>query len=105
MPTYYEIPLSPQGQTFGITLAGISYQFTLVWRDSLMGGWFLDIATSANLPLVSGIPLVTGLDLLEHYAYLGFPGQLIVSTDGDANAVPTFANLGLQSHLWFATLS
>jgi hypothetical protein len=53
--------------------------------------------------LVSGIPLVTGVDLLAPYAYLGFGGELLVATDGNTAAVPTYANLGTGSHLYFVT--
>jgi hypothetical protein len=102
MLTAYEIPLSPQAQTFSITLAGVSYNLTLQWRsvDSL-GGWTLDIADAFKNPLVSGIPLVTGRNLLAPYAYLSIGGGLWVLTDGNAPAIPGYANLGLQSHLYF----
>ncbi|MDB5444975.1 MAG: hypothetical protein JWQ97_292 [Phenylobacterium sp.] len=97
----FEIPLTPEAQTFRIALAGVSYQLTLLWRETTEGGWTLDIANDGGSPLVQGIPLVTGADLLEPYAYLGFGGQLIVQTDHQVGAVPTYANLGQASHLYF----
>lgn len=99
----YEIPLSPRPQTFGITLAGRALNLTLLWRNVDEGGWVLDIADGENVPIVRGIPLVTGADLLGQYAYLGFGGQLIVQTDHDTDAVPTWENLGDTSHLYFVT--
>lgn len=99
--TFYEIPLSPNAQRFFITLAGVQYQMLLVYREHDLGGWFLDIATAAGVPLVSGVPLVTGVDLLEPYPDLKFGGPLYVMTDGDPSAVPTFDNLGTQSHVYF----
>lgn len=96
-----EIPLSPNPQTFSITLGNQGYQLTVVWRDPF--GWYLDIADSAGNPLVQSIPLVTGADLLAQYGYLGINGQLRVQTDNDPDAVPTFENLGKQSHLYFVT--
>ena len=98
-----EIPLSPNPQTFGITLANVAYQVTVIWRDAAFGGWVVDIADDQGNPIIQGIPLITGADLLEQYAYLGLGGSLIVQTDHDVDAVPTYANLGQTSHLYFVT--
>ncbi len=104
MATAYEIPLSAQAQTFAIALGGVNYTLTLQWRAADgMGGWVLDIADASNNPLVSGIPLVTGCDLLAQFAYVGFGGGPWVLTDGAALAVPAYANLGSLSHLYFVT--
>jgi hypothetical protein len=99
----FEVPLSPQAQTFDITLGGVAYKLTLMWREADGGGWFLDFADTAGQPILSGVPLVTGADLLEQYAYLGFTGWLVVQTDHDTDALPTFENLGERSHLYFVT--
>lgn len=97
----YEIPLSAKPETFTIALAGKSYRLTVIWRDAVDGGWVLDIADANGNRLVGGIPLVTGCDLLAQYSHLGFGGALVVQTDHDPDAVPTFANLGSTSHLYF----
>ncbi len=100
--TIYEVPLSPQSQVFSIALNGVTYNLTLMWRTApAPGNWVLDIADSANNPLIQGIPLVTGCDLLGQYEYLGIGGGLWVSTDGDPSAIPTYSNLGTLSHLYF----
>lgn len=101
MSTLYEIPLSPAPQTFGITLGGQALIMTLQWREAGAACWLLDIADAAGNPMVAGIPLVTGHDLLEQYAYLGLGGALLVATDGDPDAMPTFDNLGVASHLYW----
>jgi hypothetical protein len=101
MPAIYEIPLTPNPQTFTVAMAGKNYQLTVQWRDAVEGGWVLDIADSLGNPLVQGIPLVTGADLLAQFAYLGIAGQLRVQTDNDPDAVPVFGNLGATSHLYF----
>ena len=67
------------------------------------GGWILDIADGNNTPIVSGIPLVTGADLLAQYAYLGIGGSLYVSNPNDPGASPTFGSLGDTSSLYFVT--
>lgn len=99
----FEIPLSPTPQTFGINLGGQGYQLTLKWRDATEGGWILDIANAQGAPIVNGVPLVPGANLLAQYGYLGFTGSLVVQTDNDPAADPTFDNLGELSHLYFVT--
>lgn len=98
----YEVPLTPQAQTFSITLLGIIYKLTLSWC-SPAAAWTLLIADQDGTALVGGVPLVTGLDLLAQYRYLGIGGSLVVATDGDITAVPTYENLGVDSHLYFVT--
>lgn len=99
----YEIPLSPAPQRFAIALAGTSYRLTVQYRDAAMAGWILDIADINDNPILAGIPLVTGTDLLGQYATLGFGGSLFVGTDGDPDAVPTFGDLGQTAHVYFLT--
>ena len=99
----FEIPLTAQPQSFNVTLVGIEYQFSLSWRDAA-GGWFLDIADQAGNALLSGIPLVTGVNLLAQYGYMGFGFELWVQTDA-ADAPPTYTNLGTESHLYCVTPS
>ena len=99
----YEIPLTPSPQQFTIQLAGVTYTMRVRWIDSVTGGWCLDIGDADNNPILSGVMLVTGADLLEQYAYLGFGGKLGVQTDNDLNAVPTYTNLGVNSHVYFVT--
>lgn len=103
--TYYEIPLLPAAQRFNITLAGKVYQLTLIWRTGDLGGWFLDIADSNAAPILQGVPLVTGADLLAQYPDLNFGGTLQVATDGAPGTVPTYGNLGTASHVYFGVPS
>jgi hypothetical protein len=97
------VPLTPEPQRFFIALAGKKYRLLLRYRSAVEGGWILDIADDQDVPLVQGIALVTGTDLLGPYAYLGLGGSLVTETDGDIDAVPTVENLGLASKLYFVT--
>ena len=100
-----EIPLVPsQAQSFTIPLANVLYKLTLRYR-ALAGGWHLSIATPDDVMLVDNKPVTTGRDLLEQFRYFGIGGGLLVQTDGDTLAVPTFAGLGVQSHLYFAQVA
>lgn len=81
----YEIPLTAEAQTFDIALAGVTYHMTLAWNPVLYC-WVLDIATEDQVPLLMGVPVVTGLDLLAQYRHLGFGGHLIVQTSAGLDA-------------------
>lgn len=102
MTTYYEIPLSPQPQTFNIALAGVTYGFTVRWNVP-NASWVIDISDASGNPLVSGIPMVTGADLLEQYGYLGLNFALVAQTDNSPDTVPTFDDLGTTGHLYAIT--
>jgi hypothetical protein len=102
MTTYFEIPLSPEPQTFNIALGGVTYGFNVTWNVQ-NASWIIDIADASGNPIVSGIPMVTGADLLEQYGYLGFQFQLVAQTDNSPDTVPAFANLGTTSHLYAIT--
>jgi hypothetical protein len=101
----YLIPLSGIAQTFSITFIDVVYNLTVYWNDSPDAGWMLDIADSSNNSIVAGIPMVTGVDLLDGLGYLNFGGSLYIYTDGDPFAVPTLDTLGVSSNLYFQTVS
>jgi hypothetical protein len=77
--TISEIPLSPDNQQFTISLADTTYKMRLLWRDA--AGWVMDMQDSGGNPMITGIPLVTGVDLLAQYAFMGFGFSLYVGCD------------------------
>lgn len=97
----FEIPTGPSQRIETVVLNGVSYGFGFTYADAPDGGWIMDIADAAGNPLVCGIPLVTGCDLLAPFAYLGIGGKLFVATDGDSGAVPTYDSLGVTTHLFW----
>jgi hypothetical protein len=96
----FEIPLSATPQTLSVSLVGVTYNLTVRWND-ISRAWVIDLYDQNNSLLIGSIPMVTGEDLLAPYGYLNIGGQLIVQTDTDTLAVPTFENLGATSHLYF----
>ena len=100
--TPYEVPLSPEPQAFVIALARVNYRLQISWCAPA-GCWILDISQPSGEPVVAGIPVVTGVDLLGQYGYLGLGGKLFVQSAGDATAIPGFADLGVTSQLYFVT--
>lgn len=95
----YEIPLSGANQSFAIQLGATNYVLTVLFRDATDAGWMLDIADAEAAPIICGIPLVTGADLLAQYAHLGLGGSLTVVSEDDL--APTFEGLGTTSKLYW----
>ena len=103
MSSIYLIPKSNDPQSFGVNLAGINYTLTFKWNDSDQSGWIMDIGDEANNPLACSLPLITGANVIDGLNYLGIQGVLIVYTNGDESAVPTYDNLGTDCNLYFGT--
>ena len=104
MATVFAIPVQVgTPQSFNIRLGGVQYNMTLKYRNCDQGGWTLDITDMSGAQLLTGVPLVTGVDLLAQYPYLGFGGSLYVQTSSDPDAVPTFQNLGADGQIYWVT--
>lgn len=106
MSSVFSIPLQVgTPQTFSIQLGGVSYQLTFLYRNdtSGLGGWTVDIADDNGNPILQGVPLVTGADLLAQYPHLDFGGSLIVQTTSNPDAIPTFDNLGDDGVVYWVT--
>jgi hypothetical protein len=63
--------------------------------------WVVDVLDVAGNPVVAGLAVVTGADLLEQFGHLDLGGQLIAQTAHDTDAVPTFSNLGGDGQLFY----
>lgn len=101
--TPFEIPLQPSAaQKLVVTMANVQYTLTFRWNVPA-NAWIVDFADENGAPIVEGIPIVTGADLLAQLRYLNFGGALIAQTDNDQDAVPTFSNLGVTGHVYFVT--
>lgn len=99
--TSYVIPLAPQAQTVTTTLPnGTTVTLRLIYQFNQDDCWILDIDDATGNPIVQGIPLVTGADLLEQYAYLGLGCSLYAATDGDPVSPPHWWNLGSTAQLY-----
>lgn len=101
MANPFKIPFAVgKPQLLGVTLNGVRYTLRIYWNDPAQC-WNLDLNDVNNNPILQGIPLVTGLNLLSQYAYLQIGGSLIVQTTNDASAVPTFVNMGDSGNLFY----
>lgn len=101
MTTIYEVPTTGSTpERFQIDLGETGYELLLRWNPALPA-WTLDIHTQAGAPLVQGITLVPGADLLEQHRHLGITGRLEVRVAPYDETNPTFENLGSTSRLYF----
>lgn len=63
----------------------------------------MDLQNDRGEPVISGIPLVTGADLLAQYACMGLGFKLVVVCDDNTQDYPTKTDLGGLSHLLVST--
>lgn len=96
----YEIPLSPDNQAFNINLSNTTYRVQVEWRDF---AWVLDLMDGGGNEIVSGIPMVTGGNLLSQWGYLKLGFALEVACDDASQDYPTKTDLGIRSHLYVIT--
>lgn len=98
--TPYEIPLTAEAQKFTITLGGTDRQLRVYW-NKWSENWCLDINQTDGTPILQGLPIITGADLLGQHRHLELGGSIVAQTDFDLDAVPTFTNLGTLGRLYF----
>jgi len=105
MGAIFEIPLkSATPQKLHVSLGATDFTLWLTWNTQANGGaglWMLQIGDTNETILVSGIPLVTGSNLLAQFHYLGIPGSLVCQGAGDPDSPPAWADLGVGSHLFW----
>lgn len=110
----FEIPLEGFNEKFHITIGGIDYGVRALWNVPAQC-WMIDIYDAADVPILTGISLVTGTDLLGQYTYLHIgnnqqPGstdvQFVVMTTAvgrSPDETPTQTNLGTDGKLFYVT--
>lgn len=101
MADLFTIPVQNTPQRFEIELSGVTYVMENRY-NSVAGYWELELSDAAGVPIVSAVPLLAGVNLLEGYPG-GPPGLLAVITDGDETADPTLNGLGVESKLYYLT--
>lgn len=98
-----EFPLRPEAQVMTIEMASVLYTVRFGWADTPDGGWFMDLGTYEGTPLIRGLPLTAGENILQQFDYLGIGGEIRVETDGNALVEPTYGNLGSNGKVFFIT--
>lgn len=95
-----EIPLldKPE-QQFNINIDGTTYNVN-VKLNTRMNVWFLNLYVS-NQPIVLGVALLSGIDILEQYN-LAIKNMFILNMN-DQELDPEIENLGTNSRLFIVT--
>lgn len=103
MAAVWEFPLLPQPQQMQVQLGEVDYTVRFGWCASPEGGWFIDIADVDGKPIIRGLTLTAGENILQQFDYLGIPGEIRVQTDSEPLVEPTFENLGSNGKVLFIT--
>lgn len=94
-----EIPLKKNNQEMNILLSGTVYH--LIIKHNEYCGWVLDVMSQAKTPILTGIPIVYGVDILEQYQYIGINGVLVFYCD-DPESEKEQSELGRKNRIYFA---
>jgi hypothetical protein len=109
MATVAEIP-TEAGRPFieKVTWNAVAYTLHFAWNVPAQC-WTLDIwDASDTVPLLNGLAMTTGADLLGQFGYLPLASEaiLIAMTTGPAvspDMVPNFEDLGIDGHIYIVT--
>lgn len=92
--TIREIPLLPSSQNLTINVGNTNYMLDIIWKSDT---YIMNIKTGKGEPIINGIPLLTGLDLLEQFKYFGIVGEWVMLP-----VIPyeeaVYETLGFSSH-------
>lgn len=88
--------------TFRVGLSGVQYTFTIRY-NSRMARWILDLADAQETPIITGVPLLIGLNLLGRFAgQTGVPiGKFYITDDTFGSTQPTRNSFSVTHTLWY----
>jgi hypothetical protein len=93
---------SAPGQVFGVsvTINGLVQSFNCtVTFNEVAQYWVLNIYQTNNVPIILGLPMVTGLNLLRQYQYLGIGSIYVLNVTGVPIDSPNATDLGVDFQL------
>lgn len=93
----YEIPLNNGNQKFSTRLSGKQYKLQLIYR---VDTWFLDIFDNADNPLIAGLPLLMGDNLLIQHQHIISGSLYVLNTNEDE--IQRFTDLGTTIKLFWS---
>lgn len=103
----FKIPLEARNQITRMQINGINYQLRVMW-NKMAGVWILDIFTDTGFPILCGIPLITGANLLGQYEYKHIGNDVIfivltLAVGHSPSEIPSQTNLGTDGNLYYIT--
>jgi len=93
----YEIPLNNGNQKFSTRLGGTQYKLQLIYR---VDTWFLDIFDNTENPLIAGLPLLMGDNLLIQHQHIISGSLYVLNTNEDE--IQQFTDLGTMIKLFWS---
>lgn len=101
---FSELPLRQGPSIFSLSIKGRDFRFRFAYANTEGGGWYVDIGETDGQPLVCGLPLTAGLNLLGQFGYLGLGFGLYVSVDGRPDEAPVYDDMGNGLHVKVVTV-
>ncbi|WP_423854287.1 phage baseplate plug family protein [Acinetobacter guillouiae] len=95
----YEIPLNYGNQKFNIRLGSAQFKLQLIYRASQ---WYLDIFDTAENPLIAGLPMLVGDNLLAQYQHI-IKGSLYVFNINEDES-QAFSDLSTNIKLYWSDI-
>ena len=92
----YEIPLRSGNQKFNVNLGKSIYKLRLIYR---IDQWYLDILDTSEKPLITGLLLCPGIDLLEQYKHVINGSLYVVNFEQDE--IAKYGYLGSKIKLYY----
>ena len=92
----YEIPLQAGNQKFNVTLGKAIFKLRLIYR---IDQWYLDILDTSEKPLITGLLLCPGIDLLEQYKHVINGSLYVVNFEKDE--IAKYGYLGSKIKLYY----
>jgi hypothetical protein len=89
--------------TFDVALDDVTFRFSFEWNDR-DEGWYMSIADTNGVPLLSGRRIVLGYPLISIYRNPALPAGALVAIDTSSkDEEPGFADLGRRVKLLYIT--
>lgn len=101
---YLKIPMSPTQHWYSFRIALSQAIYTLDIRYNIrVDRWILSIYDSAQNPIVMGLPLLVGRDIIGQYATLALPpGPLFCVDDSGKGLQPALSSFLLTHRFIYA---
>lgn len=93
----YEIPLNYGNQKFNIKLGTAQYKLQLIYRAEQ---WYLDIFDTAENPLIAGLPMLVGDNLLAQHQHIIKGALYVLNTNEDESQA--FSDLNTRIKLFWS---
>jgi hypothetical protein len=104
----YKIPLTADpDQNFKCTVPINNLNISLFFRlkyNTVADYWMISVSDSKRNTMLDNIPLVTGVNILDQFSYLGIGSAMIINTGNNSSDSPTDSNISDFTLVWGDTI-